>query len=415
MIKRFAFLVFVCFLLAGCVSDPGQVNPTDTESIGTEPTTVEFVASESMREYNAQNKFRGIAPRVTSFQETESFFCGSGFMGEVIHYYDKASGVSGVLCADPSCTHESSACGAYADYGSFFCDKEGTCYWVGKDDQGEGRDYYLWTGDLAGTNQKKVKRLSFEDIIVQYQPQQYEIHRGRFYILGQNDIVDGVNTYQRVILLSSALDGAEKYATLFDKTFDLNVHPFLRFIGDSVYLTLQVFPNGGPFDVTILKINVKTGDVETLYEESGMTESIDPVWVTEKGEIFIPGRNEENAFVWKLESGKRVEISRWEYSEPSCPSIFDGIAVFTYRVDGVRWVDIINLSGESLYSGKLFQKEILGMDSDPNKCSLALIGGDNEKLILNLQNFTETGLIDYTIMLDLKENLKPTILWSTQQ
>lgn len=262
---------------------------------------------------------------------------------------------------------------------------------------------------------KKVKRLSFEDIIVQYQPQQYEIHRGRFYILGQNDIVDGVNTYQRVILLSSALDGTETYATLFDKTFELNVHPFLRFVGDSVYLTLQVFPNGGPFDVSILKINVKTGEVETLYEESGMTESIDPVWVTENEDIFIPGRNEECAFVWKLESGKRVEISRWEYSEPTCPSVFDGIAAFTYRVDGVRCIDVINLSGETLYSGMMFPDDVFGIDGDPNKFSFALTGGDAKKLIVNLQNFTGTGLTDYTILLDLNENLKPTILWVTHR
>lgn len=415
MNRRFAVLIFICFLLAGCVRDPGQVNPTDTESIGTEPTTVELVASESMREYNAQNKFRGNAPRVNSFQETESFFCGSGLMGEVIHYYDKASGVSGVLCADPSCTHESSACGAYADYGSFFCNEDGTCYWVGKDDQGEGRDYYLWTGDLAGTNQKKVKRLSLEDIIMQYQPQQYEIHRGRFYILGQNDIVDGVNTYQRVVLLSSALDGTEQYATLFDQTFDLNVHPFLRFVGDSVYLTLQVFPNGGPYDVTILKINVKTGDVETIYEESGMTESIAPVWVTEQGEIFIPGRNDESAFIWKLENGNRVEIFHWEHSEPASPSVFDGIATFTYKIDGVLWIDIINLSGETLYSGKLFPVDIPEIDGNPNEYSRAIIGGDTEKLILSLQNFTGTGLKDYTILLDLNENLNPTILWITQR
>lgn len=405
MRKQSILLLVLCILMTGCMG-----NTDHLEMTGMEP-----IVSESRQNFDAQNKYRGVAPRSFSFQETEDFFCGSGFSGTVIYYYDKTSELSGVLCADPACPHESFSCGAYADYGAFFCDFAGNCYWVGKDDNTEDRDYYLWSGDLAGTNRSKVKRLGFDDIIVQYQPQHYEIHRGRFYVLGQNDVVDGVDTYQRVILLSSTLDDSEDFTVLFDKSFDRNVHTSIRFIQDSIYLTMQIFPEGGPFDVTILKINVKTGDVETIYEETGMLESIDPVWVTEQGEIFIPGRNEENAFVWKLENGKRVEIFRWDYSEPSCPSIFDGIAVFTYRVDGVRWLDIINLSGESLYSGKLFREDILGIDSDPNKCSLALIGGDIEKLILNLQNFTGTGLSDYTIMLNLEENLKPTILWSTPQ
>ena len=405
MRKQILLLMSLCILMTGCMGKADHMGTT-----GMEP-----IVLESRQSFGAQNKYRGVAPRSFSFQETDDFFCGSGFSGTVIYHYDKTSGISGVLCADPSCNHETSTCGAYADYGSFFCNGEGQCYWVGKDDNTEGRDYYLWSGDLAGMNREKVKRLSFQDIIAQYQPQHYEIHRGRFYILGQNDVVDGVNTYQRVILLSSTLDDSEDFSVLFDKTFDRNVHPSIRFVGDSVYLTMQTFPEGGPFDVTILKINVKTGNVETVYEETGMAESIDPVWVTEQGEIYLPGRNDESAFVWKLENGKREEIAHWAYSEPSCPSIFDGIAVFTYRVDGTRWIDIINLSGDVLYSGKMFSDDIPEIDGDPNKFSLAIIGGDTDKLILNLQNFTGTGLSDYTIMLDLNENLKPTILWSTQQ
>lgn len=419
MSKRFAVFVLMCLFLSGCAGKPDMTQPTATEqpaaeSVVTEQTIGELTVSEAMRDYNAQNQFRGIAPRIISFQETEMFFCGSGFMGNIIYYYDKISGISGVLCADPACTHESSSCGAFADYGSFFCDGE-VRYWIGEDSQGYSRDNYLWSGDLSGMNREKVKRLSFEDIILQYQPQHYEIHRGRFYILGDSSIVDGVSSRQRVTLLSSSVDDSESFEVLFDETFERNVHPSIRFVGDSAYLTLQIFPQGGPFDLTILKINTKSGEAETIYEETGMTESIDPAWVTEQGEIYLPGRNDACAYIWKLQNGKRVEIACWEYPDPSSPSIFDGIASFVYRLGDERWIDIINLSGEVLYSGKLFQESVPEMEGDPNKYSYAEVGGDADKIILNLQNFTDRGLVDYTVMLDLKENLKATVLWRSQR
>ncbi len=403
--RRILFVILpLCLLLTGCIGKTGQPEQTGTEQL----------PAGSLLDYDAQNKFRGLAPRIFSFQEAEDFFCGSGFSGKFIYYYDKANKTSGVLCADPSCTHNTVDCGAYADYGSFFCDGEGVCYWIGEDPEA-GRDHYLWRGDLAGTSRVKVKRLSFEDIIVKYNPQHYEIHRGRLYILGLKQIVDGVNVQQQVILVSTPLDSSEEFTVLFDETFTSNIHPSVRFVEDDIYLTMQQFSEGGPFDVTILKFDSESGASERVFEESGMSESISPAWVTKEGEIYLPGRNDSCAYVWKLENGERIEVFSWKYMNPACPNIFDGIAVLFYLIDDIRCVDIINLSGETLYSGRLLPESIPGVEGNFNDYSYAIIGGDTEKIILNLQNFTGTGLSDYTILLDLKENLKPTILWSTQQ
>ena len=146
-----------------------------------------------------------------------------------------------------------------------------------------------------------------------------------------------------------------------------------------------------------------------------MAESIGSVWVTGQGEVYIPGRNDLNAYLWKLQDGKRQEVYRWGIPDPSTPNVFDGIAVFPYRVEGVRCIDIVDLSGQLLYSGQMFPQGIPGIEGDPNEYSLVLIGGDTQKLILNLQNFSKAGLTDYTIMLELGSYLNLTILWSNQQ
>lgn len=402
MKKRIVLLMLIlCLLLSGCVGtgDPTGPGQTTTPIMG----------------YDAQNKYRGVVPGVFAFQETEDAFCGSGFLDDVLYYYDKATGISGVLCADPSCTHNASECGANVDMGGFFYAGEGKAYWIQKGSMGDGWDRFLYRGDLTGTNRELVKRISMEAVIRKYNPQWFEIHRDRLYLQGQKNVVSGVNTYEQVTLVSTSLDSSEEYTVLFDETFDRAVHPYVRFVGDDIYLTMQIFPEGGPFDVKILKIHTKTGKTQTVYEETGMTAHIDPPWVTEQGEIYLPGADDEHAYVWKLENGKRVEVISWESDSSTSPSIMDGIAVFLDLVDGVRRAEIADLSGKTIYSGVLFPEGIPGIEGDPNEFSYAVIGGDTDKIILNLQNITQNEMVDYTVMLDLNNNMKATVLWSNQR
>lgn len=403
MKERIALCVLaLCLLLAGCGGEQKEKAVADTG----------FESEEPMPGFDAQNQYMQV--NAISFQETDGFFCGSSFIGDFVRYYDRASGVSGVLCADPACTHDSSSCGAYMRSGATLSYYDGKLYWIATDSQG-GRDSYLYRGDLSGANREKVKRISFEDVIIPYQPQRYAIHRGNLYLLGSSSVVQGIETGKRVTLLSTPLDRSETYTTLFDETFDWGADATLRFVGDSVYLFLTAFPKGGPSDMRITRYDIKTGTAETVYEETGVTEALDTIWVTEQEEIYLSGSGEDHAYVWKLENGEWVEIASRAGNDPSAPEIMDGIAAYIYLDNGIRWIEIINLSGEPVYSGKLFPEEIPGLEEDPNKYSFAVVGGDADKIILNLQSFTGSGLTDYTLMLDLHDNLKPTVLWSGQK
>ena len=389
----------LCILLTGCGNLSGQ-----TESAG-----AAFENSESMPGYDAQNQY--MMSTMISFQETDDFFCGSNFIGHYLHYYDKASGISGVLCADPACTHNSSDCGAYVNVSANLSYYNGKLYWI-EGTQGSA-GYNLWRSDLSGTSRKKVKRISFEDVILPYQPQQYVIHRENLYMLGYASVVEGTQSGFRIALLSTPLDSSEEYSILFDEIFYRGVSATLRFAGNSVYLSLITSSGKGSSDVKVIKYDIKSGDSETVYEETEITEALGAIWVTIHGEVYLPGAGDNHVYVWKLENGKRIEVASWESSTVSVPYIMNGIVVNSYREDKVRWIKIKDLTGETIYEGKLFPEEIPNIDGDPNEYVWMAVGGDKDKLIINLSSWTDNGIFDYTIMFDLNDNLKPTILWSS--
>ena len=166
----------IVLLLSGCQNNtPSVTNPTDSDD------PILFAP-----EKNAQNKYLMAG---SNFQEADGFFLGTNSK-YYLHYYDKASGISGVLCADPSCAHDSKACGANIGMGISLSYYDGKIYWVGS----EGSDFqrrYLWESDLSGMNRKKIMEIPWDEIIMPYQPQRYVIHQGKLYIMGSADVVDG--------------------------------------------------------------------------------------------------------------------------------------------------------------------------------------------------------------------------------
>ncbi len=399
-IRILSIFVLVILLVTGCANPNSQ---TDLEQ------TDVFDTDRALPGYDAQNKY--LLADLLSFQETDDFFCGSNSLGRYLQYYDKTSGISGVLCADPACSHDSSECGAYMKKGATFSVYDGKLYWIADD----GRDNYLWQSDLSGTNRKKIKSLSFENIIMAYQPQRYVIHRGNLYMLGRSNSVTGTQVGDRISLLSTSLDNSEDITVLYDNIFEQGAQATVRFVGKSAYLSIVTFSDNGTYEVTITKFNIKTGNSEIVYEEVNVKATLGAIWVTEQGEIYLPGCDDDHAYVWKIEEGNRTEIISWDGQNQTDPDIMDGIAINNYKVDGIRYIRIVSLDGVSVYEGKLFPADIVGLDGDPNTFSYAVIGGDADKIIINLMSFTGTEMADYTIMLDIANNMKPTILWSGQE
>ena len=382
-----------------------------------------FDDGEPMPGFDAQNKY--LISSGMNFQETDTFFFGGGRASSFhyLYYYDKASGISDVLCRDPACGHDSNACSAYVGIGEGSATwYDGAIYWVARTHDGNDYDEYLWRDDLSGAGREKVKRISREDVVLVYQPQWYTIHRGKLYCLGRANAVTETGTGHRTTLLSAPLDDFEEFTVLYDYTFGGGTEPTVRFVGNSIYLSMvswQWDENDVLHEtVTITKIDCATGESEVIYEESGITLGIGGMWVTEQGEIYMSQWGDgDGGSVWKIESGKRTEVFSWE-GDDSYVKLMDGIAANftaekTENGDRIRYVDIKNYAGETLYSGELFPNGIPGISAVPGNWSFAVAGGDAEKIIFNLTDDDSQVRTSYMVMVEFG-TMKPTVLWSRE-
>ena len=398
----------VCLMLTACTpGGPGK----DTQG-STEVTQGFFDGDAPMPGYDADNRY--MLWEGLSFQETENYFFGTVLGGEYIHYYDMQTGISGLLCPDPACTHDSNACPAKVEPNASVSYYDGKLYWVGEDPAGGGHDRYLWRSDITGTNREKLKTISFQDTVLVYQPQRYYIHRGNLYFLGKADTVDGVKTGKRVSLMTAPLEGDGGFTPLFDETFPEGANATVRFVGNRVYFAVQSFQADRSVNLTITCYNRTDGTSQVLFEQNSMEEILGEMWVTESGEIYMPVLVENVGKVLKWEDGAWTEVMSLEGENVTEPTILDGIVEFDGVTEGTRWVHIFTSSGETVYEGALFPEAIPGIEEDPNTLSLAIVGGDREKLILCLESWTGSGSIEYIVMLDLTDNLKPTVLWSDE-
>ena len=365
-------------------------------------------------EKNAQNKYLG---GFTNFQEADGFFLGTAEVNGYLLYYDKASGISGVLCADPSCVHNGKECGGNIGGVLSLSYYDGKLYWVGPEGSAFMKDY-LWQSDLSGMNRKKIMEIPRDEIIMPYQPQRYVIHQGKLYIIGSASVVDGTQTGKRKSLLSIPLTGDEGFTTVYDKVLPnaIDDERYI-FVDGFIYIYMSSLnEESSTKNLTVTKVDIAKNISEVVYQENDVTDILGNIWVTEDHELYLSGSTDEKAYLWKIENGSKKEITFWPVDEVNVPDVMDGIVMFMTRdEDNIRYVDIRNFSGETIYKGKLFPSAISGLKKDPNTYNFAVVGGDTEKIIINLIEFADKTMVNYTIQIDLKDNMKTTILWSNKE
>lgn len=415
----FAVVVAIVLLLSGCQNNtPSVTNPTDADD------PIQFAP-----EKNAQNKY---LMGDTNFLETDGFFLGTADLNGYLLYYDKASGISGVLCADPSCAHDSYECGGKIGGDWSLSYYEGKLYWVGQEGSAFMKDY-LWQSDLSGMNRKKIMEIPRDEIIMPYQPQRYVIHQGKLYIMGSASVVDGTQTGKRKSLLSIPLTGDGGFTTVYDKILPNAIdNERYIFVDGFIYIYMSSFnAESSANNLTVTKVDIAKNTSEVVYQENDVTDILGNIWVTENHEIYLTGstKTETEAYLWKLENGEKIEITSWSGERISTPDVIDGIVLCLSYENDIRWADIRDLTGKTIYSGKLFPDVIPELEHDPNDIpsvvgwdnaySIGLIGGDAEKLIYHLSGEEGSKLdrkfVDYTILLDLTDNMKATILWSSKE
>ena len=230
-------------------------------------------------EKNAQNKYLG---GFTNFQEADGFFLGTAEVNGYLLYYDKASGISGVLCADPSCVHDGKECGGNIGGVLSLSYYDGKLYWVGPEGSAYMKDY-LWQSDLSGVNRKKIMEIPWDEIRMPYQPQKYVIHQGKLYIMGSASVVDGTQTGKRKSLLSIPLTGDESFTTVYDEVLPNAVdNERYIFVDGFIYIYMSSFnEESSTKNLTVTKVDIAKNTSEVVYQENDTTDILGNIWVTE--------------------------------------------------------------------------------------------------------------------------------------
>lgn len=107
-------------------------------------------------------------------------------------------------------------------------------------------------------------------------------------------------------------------------------------------------------------------------------------------------------------------INTWEDDNASLVWLMNGIVVNWGKSENTKTVRIMDFSGNILYSGSLFSNGAEGIpeiSEGHTDYSIATIGGDTEKLIINIGFWKKNGMSEYTVLLDVQNNLNPTVLW----
>ena len=227
-------------------------------------------------------------------------------------------------------------------------------------------------------------------------------------MLGKGKTVGGVETGKRVTLMVAPLEGGGGFTPLFDETFLGGADATIRFVGNRLYFAVQSFLADGSVNLTITCYDRTDGTSQVLFEQTDITYIAGDMWVTEAGEIYMPVLVENVGQVLKLEDGAWTEVMSLEGENVAAPTILDGIVEFDGVTEGTRWVHIFTSSGETAYEGALFPEAIPGIEEDPNTLSLAIVGGDREKLSLCLESWNGSGSIDDLFMLALMNNMDLT-------
>ena len=231
----------------------------------------------------------------------------SGEKSMYFKYFDAESGEGGVLCNKPECTHANGSCNGY---GMFFCVNyyDGSLWWMDTDRTSPG-DYnrYLLRSDVSGANRRKVLKIYRHNI------QNIYIHRGYAYLVINTNVVVGTESMTRTDLVAYALDGSGGEVTIYSNASNLGSSLKVIFVGNRVYCCLGVYSDKA-LEIYCFDTKTRTGGKIATIEKNDEF-SPNGVYINRKNEIYLYGKVNKVATVWKYEDGKITEFVKFEDTE----------------------------------------------------------------------------------------------------
>ncbi len=385
MKRKMVTLLLLVVILCGC----------SPAAVPTEPTAAERTDRDAQMKY-----FSGV---LTPIAESGDILYA--VKSEHIHYFDRKSGVSGVLCPDPSCMHTGTGCGSYVQaFCPLFTCYDGHVYWIGTTTPSDYRSLCLHRCNLDGTGLENVKELDFEKWNEAYNPQEWALHRGKMFFQGRSTQVNGTESTYRITFGYLPLDGEEE-TVLYETTATDGRMGTMFLCGDKAYYAVS---EQDALKIFRYDLNKQTSEV-LLDSKDVLPKQLLSLWVTDDETIYLGTSHD----VYEVKQGRATKKFSFDF-DSSCPYLLDGIAVVLTVEDDCSTLEIRSYDGELIYKGKTFPQSVDGFDETlgmrKENFSHAVLGGDADKLIVEVCS-TQGDVFD-TFLLDIRDNMKATYLWS---
>lgn len=257
--------------------------------------------------------------------ETEDTVYFTGFGGHLIHYYEKATGVSGVLCGKAECEHSTatgSKCNAYVNSADNLCVYNNRLYWIG---------YRNTINSMAldGTDHRTERARDEELYATNTQGFSALFHRGYAYVYIKNCTVRDGKEVVRLDVAAIPLDPDEEPHMIFQEELsDLAVryasYEVMQAYGDDIYILThraaadqeddgEITPDY--YDLQIRRYNTVTEELTTVFHDSRFPDHyVVEMWAMDDGIMFAGSRwdsdDEYGSSVYKVdfESGEVTEL-----------------------------------------------------------------------------------------------------------
>ena len=230
--------------------------------------------------------------------ETEDTIYFTGFSGHLVHYYEKATGVSGVLCGKAECEHSTasgSSCNAYlGGVSQDLCLYNNRLYWIGYRN-------VICSMALDGTDHRTERGRDEELYAANMQGFSALFYRGCAYVYMKNCTVRDGKEVVRLDVAAIPLDPDEEPKIIFQEELsDIAVRYASREVmqayGDDIYiLTHRAAANQEDdgeitpdyYDLQIRRYNTVTEELTTVYHDSQLPDHyVVDMWAMEDGIMF---------------------------------------------------------------------------------------------------------------------------------
>ena len=384
MKKALMILLAVIFCLSFSACTPGVGGGTDRTA-----APEGSMGPETMEACEGWNFDNRLGNGIDSVIETADAYYYNGPRGRFIYYYDKASGISGVLCGKPECVHdaipENHDCNGYA----YIIGK--VAYWGGRLRfltlaLGTDEGCAIMSMKPDGTDRRVDTYTSAMIGDVYYTPLYMDFHRGMYYCCDTVEIVDdGVPTYETCIFTIDPETGEIKKLYSTDSAYQ---DPSLFYYGKYVYFYLGRIEESKNGDrVTLIELrryDTETKEIEDVFisPEDGSLGSRMNIWVESEDLIYImPNSLQEGEpfKLYKLENGKLSAVVTFDTEGSG--AIVGGAAFVGYPNE--RTMEIRRFDGSLIYEGewKLDLLSELGSGAEASYHVSSVYGDENELFI----------------------------------